>query len=77
MFEEIRWVVLHEIALYFAPMTGMVKGIRRGHLTRGRQIKGAGSNPCLAPLLSGLKGIRQEYRALERLAERRQRQVCP
>lgn len=71
-FEQIRWTVCHEIALYFAPITGATKGIRRASLARGRRVdSAAGLHQSLALLLWGFDGIRREYRALERLAERR------
>lgn len=68
-FEQIKWTALHEISLYFAPVTGASKGIRRAY--RGAQVKRAGFRFGFAPLLWGFNGIRREYRALERLAERR------
>ena len=68
-FEHLKWTALHEIALYFAPVTGATKGIRRAY--RRQQVKRAGLHLSLASLLWGFNGIRSEYRALERLAERR------
>lgn len=68
-FEQIRWTVRHEIALYFAPVTGATKGIRRACLSRSQQVKPRGLG--LAPLMWAFDGIRREYRGLERLAERR------
>ncbi len=70
-FEQLRWTALHEISLYFAPVTGATKGIRRAYRARGRQAKSSGLHHSIAPLLWGFNGIRREYRALERLAERR------
>lgn len=68
-FEQLKWTALHEISLYFAPVTGATKGIRRAY--RGQQVKRVGLHLSFAPLLWGFNGIRREYRALERLAERR------
>lgn len=70
-FEQLRWIVLHEIALYFAPLTGAVKGIRRAYPAHGQQSKRTGPGPSLAPLRLVLNCIRREYRALERLADHR------
>lgn len=69
--KQLRWTALHEVALYFAPATGAAKGIRRACLSRKRQAKPASLGLGLAPLVWGFNGIRREYRALERLAERR------
>ncbi len=68
-FEQLKWTLRHEIALYFAPATGTAKGLRRAY--RGRQVPGAGVHRSLAPVLWIFNGIRREYGALERLAERR------
>lgn len=68
-FEQLKWTVRHEIALYFAPASGATKGIRRAY--RGQQVKRAGVHRSLAPMLWIFNGIRREYRLLERLAERR------
>lgn len=68
-FGQLKWTVLHEISLYFAPITGATKGIRRAYL--GQQVRRTGLCFGFAPLLWGFNGIRREYRALERLAERR------
>lgn len=70
-FEQFRWILLHEVALYFAPLTGAVKGIRRAHLAHGQQIKRAGLQRSFAPLVWVFDGILREYRALERLADHR------
>jgi hypothetical protein len=74
-FEQLKWTALHEISLYFAPVTGATKGIRRA--SRGKQINRAGLHLGFAPLLWGFNGIRREYRALERLAERRRAKKHP
>jgi hypothetical protein len=68
--EQVKWCARHEVALYFAPATGALKGIRRAFMARGRQST-CTTLLSFAPLLSGLSGIGREYRALERLAERR------
>lgn len=68
-FERLQWTLRHEIALYFAPATGTAKGLRRGY--RGQQVNRAGVHRILAPVLWIFHGIRREYGALERLAERR------
>lgn len=70
-FEQLRWILLHEIALYFAPWTGAVKGIRRAYSVHGQQSKRTALGPSLAPLRLVLGCIRREYRALERLADHR------
>jgi len=70
-FEQFRWILLHEIALYFAPLAGAMKGIRRAYLAHGQQITRAGLRRSLAPLSCVFDGIRREYRALERLADHR------
>lgn len=68
-FEQLKWTLRHEIALYFAPAMGMAKGIRRAY--RGHQVQRTGVHRSLAPVLWVINGIRREYGALERLAERR------
>lgn len=70
-FERLRWILLHEIALYFAPLTGAVKGIRRAYRAHGQQLKRTALRRGLAPLVVMFDGIIREYRALERLADRR------
>jgi len=70
-FEQLRWILLHEIALYFAPLRGAVKGIRRAYPAHGQQSKRKGLGSSLAPLRLVLGCIRREYRALERLADHR------
>ncbi len=71
-FEQLQWTVRHEIALYFAPATGARKGLRRAY--RRQQAERAGVHRGLAPVLCIFHGIRREYGALERLAERRRTQ---
>lgn len=71
MFEQLRWILLHEIALYFAPLTGAMKGMRRTYPAHRQQITHAGLGRSLAPLVCVVDGIRREYRALERLADHR------
>ena len=68
-FEQLKWTLRHEIALYFAPATGAAKGVRRAY--RRRQVWCTGVRRSLAPVLWIFNGIRREYGALERLAERR------
>lgn len=70
-FEQLQWTLRHEIALYFAPATATatVKALRGAY--RGQQVRRAGVHRSLAPVLWIIDGIRREYRALERLAERR------
>lgn len=68
-FERLQWTVRHEIALYFAPATGASKGLRRGY--RGQQVERVGVHRSFAVMRWIFNGIRREYGALERLAERR------
>lgn len=70
-FEQLRWTLRHEIALYFAPATGASKGLRRAY--RGRPVQRARVHRSLAPVLWIFNGIRREYGALERLAECRRK----